>query len=163
MDKKDGNEFGKIMMVLSETFIGIDKKISKNLIEVYFRSLSSFDIEQIKQAANELMTTWENNYLPKPAHFIKIIDGSQQDNSLLAWENVLNEIASKGIRSANFDQNTTRAINACGGIEAIGLCDIDKLDFKKRAFIENYKVINKTESRKEIQDKRLKELTRGIG
>jgi hypothetical protein len=160
---KDDNlrEFAIIFMALSEVFVGKEKP-SKQLIEIYFRALQQYDIEQIKDCCNILIKTWGFKFLPLPAEFIKIISGTESDKSILAWENVIKQLNEKGVNNVDFNEPTTRAINSCGGLMSIGHCEIEKLDFKRKTFLENYKVMAKHEF-KAIENNKLKEITRGIG
>lgn len=161
MNKQDKIEFAKIIMVLSEMFVGKEKP-SKELIKIYFQALIEYDIQQIQQACDFIVKSWGFHFMPKPADFIKHIEGSKEEQALIAWQNLLNEINLKGMAKAELDEPTRRAINACGGIDVIGLCDRNKLTFIFKDFVNNYKVIAKTEY-KAIENKKLNELTKGIG
>ena len=151
-------KFAKIMMGMSESFVSKNKP-SKELIETYFMVLEEFEISEVTRASNEIMKTWKNHYMPKPAHFIEIIDGSKEDQSLEVWQYVLKQIESKGISNCHFDTATNNAIRSVGGIEAIGLLDRDKLTFKQKDFCRAYEVTEKREELKEIGNKRFNALT----
>ena len=161
MKPNDLKEFASIMRMLNEAFVG-KSNISPELVEVYFNILMRFDIEDVQRASNNIMQTWEFHFLPKPAHFIKEIEGTESDRSHEVWQDVIDQISRKGINNVKFDSDVMRAINAVGGLMAIGHCDVDKLQFKERSFLENYTVSVKT-SVKAIENKRLKELVGGIG
>jgi len=158
MKQADIKEFAKIMMLLNETFVG-NQNISKQLIEVYFRALNKYEIEDVKRLANNFVNTWDKKFLPLPANFIKELEGTKEDNALEVWQYVLKQISSKGIRNCKFDTATTNAINSVGGIEAIGLLDRDKLTFKQKDFCRAYEVTEKREELKEIGNKRFNALT----
>jgi len=157
MQKTDLKEFSLIMKVMNVSFVG-KSSVSVELVETYFKVLERFKMAEVKRAANVIMETWEFHFLPKPAHFIKEIEGTKEDNSLEVWQYVLSQISSKGIRNCKFDTATTNAINSVGGIEAIGLLDRDKLTFKQKDFCRAYEVTEKREEQKEIGNQRLKEL-----
>jgi hypothetical protein len=160
MQEKDKKEFATILMTLAECFTGKDKP-SKPLMEIYFRALFEYDIEDIQGACNILVRTWTFHFLPKPADFIKHIVGSEGDQALEQWQYVLEQISSKGVNRAEFDTATTKAINACGGMEAIGHLNVDKLTFKCKEFIENYKITSRREQQA-LSGVGMKELMDGI-
>jgi len=161
MQKTDLKEFSVIMKAINESFVG-KNSVSVGLVETYFRVLEYYEMSEVKMAANIIMGTWKNHWLPKPAHFIEIIEGDSGDNALEQWEYVLSELSRVGVTRAYFDEATTRAINSCGGVEVIGHCDKSKLTFLCKDFCANYKVIAKREQFKQIENKDLKELTNGL-
>ncbi len=162
MNNSDKKEFVLIIMTLSECFVGKEKP-SKQLIEIYYRALEEYDIKDVQMACNTLVKTWGYHFMPKPADFIKHIIGDENSNALTAWQDVLSEIERVGVSAVKFDEATQRAIDACGGVIAIGHAPIDKLTFMCKDFVNNFKVTIKKVEHDAIDNKKLNELTEGIG
>jgi len=154
---KNKIEVLKRLLMLADYF---KETISGNAQEVYLKALDIYSDEQVFKAIEKAMF---NQYFPRLHAFKEIIEGDTGDNALEQWEYVLSEINRVGINAAKFDEPTTRAINACGGIDTIGHMDRDKLTFKAKDFVLNYKVIAKNEPFKAIENKKFKELAGGIG
>ncbi len=73
---QDKKEFAATIIALGKSF-GVD--VDKELIKLYWMVLQDeFEtIEDFKQAASKLLKTWQYSYMPKPAHFIEAVQGSE--------------------------------------------------------------------------------------
>lgn len=140
MEQKDVKKFAQLLMVLNEMFVG-NKEISENLVEIYFRALLKFKIEDIQKAADDLINSWKFNFLPKPVEFIERISGSEEDDSLRAWELTLETLEKVGTyKSVEFeDKRIHSAIRACDGWIELGNCSLDELKWKQKEFERTYK------------------------
>jgi len=153
---KNKIEVLKRLLILADYF---KEKLSSTSQELYIRALDRYSDDQIFKAIEESMFL---QYFPRLHAFQQIIEGSSDDGALKAWQDVLAEIDRVGVTKARFDEATTRAIDACGGVTDLGHTPSDKLTFKCKDFINNYKVISKRVEHKAVEDTRLKELTSTI-
>jgi hypothetical protein len=67
MQAEDINEFTALVAMLSEVF---EREPSKALVEVYFRVLSAWSIDEVNSAVWEHIATGQ--YFPKPAELITL-------------------------------------------------------------------------------------------
>jgi hypothetical protein len=81
MTEQDKPRFLEILFGLAELLGG---KLSDAGIEMYFRVLSRFSIEQVEIAADRMLTSSQR--FPVPAQFIEAIEGKQQDRAEKAWD-----------------------------------------------------------------------------
>jgi hypothetical protein len=97
---------------LSEIF---GKEISDNVCELYFRALADLSIEQVEHAVNVTAATCK--FFPKPAELREIIEGKPDDQSVIAWEVVLDAYKKANYyRSILFEDGAIgSAINAVFG------------------------------------------------
>ena len=95
------------------------KPISKQGIEMYWRLMARFTVEQLQAAMMRHMETSE--FFPKPAELIRIIEGTAEDQSLDAWLSVMRAIKKLGSNgSPQFhDEIIPIAIEALGGWQTI--------------------------------------------
>jgi hypothetical protein len=76
----DLEAFAGLMALLAEIF---DKDINAQRVEIYFRALASWPIEQIAAAVDEAVRRLK--FFPKPAELIELIEGSPDDQAEHAW------------------------------------------------------------------------------
>jgi len=154
---KNKIEVLKRLLILADYF---KETLSSTSQELYIRALDRYSDEQIFKAIEESMFL---QYFPRLHAFQQIIEGSSDDGALKAWQHVIEELDRLGVVGAKFDEATTRAIDACGGILAIGHAPTDKLTFMCKDFVNNFKVTVKRVEHEAIDNKELNKLTAGIG
>lgn len=163
MNNNDKIEAIKRLSALAEHYMGKEKP-SQLQLEMYLSCLDKYSLDEISRACTHVLKTVKSfGRFPDMAVFIEFLEGTEEDNAQSMWQFVLSEIESKGVDRAKFDEATMRACQAVGGIRAIGHCDIDKLTFKEKDFLANYKVSVKSKGFTQLSEKRLNELTKGIG
>ena len=154
---KNKIEVLKRLLILADYF---KETLSSTSQELYIRALDRYSDDQIFKAIEESMFL---QFFPRLHAFQQIIEGSDDDGALKAWQDVLVGIDRLGVTGAKFDEATTRAIDACGGILAIGHAPTDKLTFMCKDFVNNFKVTIKRVEHGAIDNQKLNELTSGIG
>jgi len=154
---KNKIEVLKRLLILADYF---KETLSSTSQELYIRALDRYSDEQIFSAIEKSMFL---QYFPRLHAFQQLIEGTDDDEALTVWQDVLVEIDRVGVENAKFDEATTRAINACGRIEAVGHAPKEKLTFMCRDFCANYKVMTKRVEHKAIDNKKLNKLAEGMG
>lgn len=91
------------------------KPLSVQGVEMYWRLLERFEIEQVQAAMTRHMETSE--FFPKPAELIRTIEGTIEDQALAAWLSVLQAIrkVGSGSKPEFHDAAIWPAIDALGG------------------------------------------------
>lgn len=153
----DEKEVLKRLLIMADYF---KETLSDNSQDIYLTALNKYSDEQIFYAIEKLMF---NKFFPRMHAFQEILENNNDELAVETWNHVIDELIKRGVNNVRFDEQTTRAINACGGIEAIGHLDKDQLTFKMKDFISNFKVCSKRENLKIVGNKKLKELVKGIG
>ncbi len=139
MKQIDKKHFVSLMTAMSEIY---GKKLSTEWLEIYWRSLESYDFNEIKQALNVYIVNTDNGqFIPKPADIIKILSGSSADKALFAWNKVLKAIRLVGSYSSIvFDDPVIHlVIDDMGGWILICKTNESELAFVKNDFEKRYK------------------------
>lgn len=93
MLEQDRGNFYALMTGLFEMY---GKKGSPELLEIYFNALRAYDIADLGRAANQhALDPDSGQFMPKPADFVRHIDGSKETRAMRAWSKV--ERAVRGI------------------------------------------------------------------
>lgn len=81
---EEKRRFMALMTGLSDMY---DKVISKNALALYWQTLREYDFEAVQRAAEAHMKNPETagSFMPKPAEFVKMMQGSTGDQSAIAW------------------------------------------------------------------------------
>ena len=83
MIEQDVSKFAVLIAGIGEVY---DKTFTPAVIEIYWSVLKSFKFDEVKNAVRKHFANPDSGkYLPKPADIIMAIDGSQQNQALLAW------------------------------------------------------------------------------
>jgi hypothetical protein len=92
MDNNDYDNFGKL---ISGVFGVYGKNASDDVIEIYYRTLKEYSIEDLSKAfTKHLKNPNTGNFLPTPSEIIKIIEGDSKNKSMIAWDKAINAIDS---------------------------------------------------------------------
>jgi len=142
MTDKDKREFAAKMAALSEVFDD-GKEISKFKMDVYFKSLERFSIEQISNAISAMITGRVYPSFPKPAEIIQEINGRKEDVAALAWVEVVKTLKHTGTyESVQFaDPVIHSAIDAMGGWIKLGDMTEDEEKWKAKEFERLYSIM----------------------
>ena len=141
MLEEDSSQFAKLIMSVSEIY---RLPFSSTTIEIYWRLLERFSIEDVSDAIHCHMEVCK--YPPTPADIIMAIGGSPKDQASLAWTKTADAIKFiGGHASVAFDDALIHAVIKDMG-NWIKLCDIEdkQMPFSQKEFQERYRrYINK--------------------
>lgn len=126
-----------------------EKEITKSLAQIYFAALKQYSVEDVTAAfAKHTNDSEQGMFMPKPAHIVKQIDGTQKQNddalkgrAEMAHSILLNAVKNTGAsRTPKFkDPLITAAIISMGGWPAICAYSQEDLNnWKRKEFIDNY-------------------------
>lgn len=139
-------EFRDIFALLCETY---GKEPTKVLMSAYYMVLEDLTVEEFKSAIKSILVSRKYNSMPLPADILECVNGSADDNALIALKVLENEMARSGAyNSVCFkDRNIMTAVSNMGGW--IGLCRTtdDEWKFKKKEFLDLYKALSKSPNR----------------
>jgi len=144
MNNSDAEQFAKLMGVLAEVFDD-GKEPSAFKVEVYFKTLERFSVEQLSQAVESMVVNRVYPSFPKPAEIIEAIQGKQEDRATLAWVKVLETVRRVGsYQSVKFDDPAIHSvIEAMGGWIELGNMSVNDEKWKQKEFEKLYRVIAK--------------------
>ena len=100
--ESDLKQFAKMMSVLGELY---SKPLSEILIEIYWRVLKNYSLQEIKADVYSYINHEnEGSFMPKPADIIRHIHQQEKQKALDAWSKVENAIRQVGrYSSISFD------------------------------------------------------------
>ena len=139
MTPSDMPKFAQLMYGLSEYY---GKKLSDQVIDLYWRSLLVHDYADVNAAATRHMADPDNGqFMPKVADFKRHIGGSKQTQAMIAWTKVDKAVRQVGPwKSVCFDDPIiNRVLLDMGGW--ISMCDTPSekdLEFKMHEFGKRY-------------------------
>lgn len=131
-----------------ETVIGFaelkGKQLSAPALELYWRSLQHWSLQEFRAAAEQLLRTSE--FMPIPKDFEDLRKAGRQTSGE-AWADVLNFVryeyspTARNDLASRFDPMVIRAVNAVGGFRAIAMSNSDSTHFLERRFNEHFESI----------------------
>jgi hypothetical protein len=135
---KDENCFLELMTVLGEIH---DRKITRLLLDVYWRVLELFSDEACIRAFPELIRSAK--FFPKPAEFLEHLEARREDRAAVAWLDVVATLKCVGnYQSVRFaDPVIHSAIEAMGGWVRFGLMEEKNRPWKQKEFERLYQII----------------------
>jgi hypothetical protein len=101
----------KVMSVYS-------KQITTGFVDVFFDALAGYDIESVRRGLNaHVQNPDSGQFAPKPADVVRLIDGTSQDQGMLAWSRVDKTVRRVGpYQSVVFDDPIVhRVLDDMGG------------------------------------------------
>lgn len=138
MKESDFDSFGMMMTTTSELY---GKKVSPQMLMMYFTALMNYAIDDVRVGLNLHIRNPDNGqFMPKPADIIRMIEGNTQNQGARAWTKVLDAIERVGVyRSVAFDdQIIHRVIGDMGGwIKMCGIT-VEDTPFVARDFEKRY-------------------------
>jgi len=146
MNNNDNNRFSELMIACAELSTPA-KSISQALMGMYTKAFQNYSIEQIEQAFNEHIT--KSKFFPHPSEIVSILTPNQrsvEDKANIAWMEIevsIRKIGTYGDLQLE-DKQALMAVKSCGGWPSICATRLDKMQWKKREFIEAYRAIENT-------------------
>jgi hypothetical protein len=147
----DETKFGKLMVVLGETF---GETLSGPRIRAYFEALADLDFTLVERAAKVHLAS--GRFFPKPAELREPIEGSKDDAAAGAWELVQIAFRKAGIwDSVCFDDRYigTAILRAWGGwpecAKALHTMPEPMIAAKRKEFLVAYKLALREERQTE--------------
>lgn len=139
MTEHDRPAFYATMTGLFEMY---GKRASPELLEIYFGALTAYDLHDLQRAANHhALDPDAGQFMPKPADFVRHIDGSKQTRAMRAWSLVDRAIRQVGqYESVTFDDPVIhRVIEDMGGwVELCSTPTEKDLEFRANEFNKRY-------------------------
>lgn len=138
----DRERFARTLTGLCELYA---KKFSPQLAEIYWRALESYDIEDVERAASRHATNPDSGqFMPKPADFVRLIDGDTESAALGAWAKVREAMGAVGsYRSIVFDDPLIHAaLTEMGGWIAVCGVTEEELPFRAAEFVKRYRALS---------------------
>jgi hypothetical protein len=120
------------------------KQLSAPALELYWRSMQRWSLEDFKAAAEQLLRTCE--FMPMPKDF-EDLRKAGRPTAGEAWAAVLDFVRSSyspnfpgrlPVRGPLADPIVQRAVNAVGGFRAVAMSDVDATQFLERRFCEHF-------------------------
>lgn len=137
--KSESVRFAKALVVLAEYY---GKEISEGVIGLYWQGLKQYEIGVIESAiARHIQNPDNGQFMPKIADIVRMIEGTTQGASAIAWGKVMRAIGAVGTyQSICFDDPCIHlAIGDIGGWVDIGKCSQDDLPFLQNRFDKAYR------------------------
>lgn len=135
----DRGSFYALMTGLFEMY---GKKASPELLEIYFGALKAYELADLQRAANHhALDPDAGQFMPKPADFVRHIDGSKATRAMRGWCTVDRAIREIGpYQSVVFDDPIIHVVlQDMGGW--LALCETkteDDLKFRRHEFEKRY-------------------------
>lgn len=135
-------EFGEVFVPLADHF---NASLSKNSIMLYFDMLKRYSKDELLRARTEILATRKYPSMPQIAEFIEILEGTEQDKSIKALEDLEYAINAFGqYKSVAFkDGAIMRAVEHIGGWIKVCTASEDEYKWLKKDFINAYKTFSK--------------------
>jgi len=109
--------------------------LTKEAFDLWWNSMQGWDIGDFKDAAGYLLKNCQ--FMPSPYDFEELLK-KQRPSAHEAWADALC-FAGGGWRTGLHDDDRINCVvSALGGWSVIALCDLEKLGFLERRFIETY-------------------------
>lgn len=138
MNQNEKPAFGGLMASVADLY---GKTMTNGVAEIYWQALRAYDFADIQRAAGaHALDPDAGQYMPKPADFVRHIDGSKASQASVAWAKVVDAIRSQGsYKSVCFDDPMIHAaIQDMGGwIKVCAVLEKD-LPFEERRFATSY-------------------------
>lgn len=138
MMNSDMPKFATLMISIGELY---SQPVTEILIELYWKLLEHYEFVEIKNALEGHMRDADmGQYMPRPAHVIRAIEGSHQTRSLKAWTKVIKSMQQVGsYANVAFDDAIIHAvISDMGGWITVCATSSKELPFLAKDFQERY-------------------------
>lgn len=139
MTEHDRPNFYALMTGLFEMY---GKRASPELLEIYFGALKTYELIDVARAANQhALDPDAGQFMPKPADFVRHIDGSKATRAMRGWTTVDRAIREVGpYQSVVFDDPIIHVVlQDMGGW--LSMCDTkteEDLKFRRHEFEKRY-------------------------
>lgn len=109
-------------------------KLTPEALEVWWRAMRPWSIEDFRAAAAELVRTVE--FFPNPFHFEQLRKAASRITAGEAWARV-REVARAGGTTSG-DPRIDRVARVLGGYRTLGMTSTDQMQFLERRFVEHF-------------------------
>lgn len=152
----------RFKLIMRGLFVIYSKQNDAEIVKIYWGLMKDYDIQAIEAAFKKYVISDEKcEFFPKPGQIIKLITGSEKaDETHEAhekWAEIIESVKSGRYEIA--DDSVYEAVRQIGGLRAIGMINEDRLDWKKREFIERYLDILDRNKRKLMLGAPISEIT----
>lgn len=113
------------------------KQLSTPALELYWRAMQDWDIDDFRAAANMLVKSCQ--FFPTPKEFEDLRKAGDMSAGE-AWARARDVIRSGG--STSGDARTDAAIRILGGYDALGRTNSDQFQFLERRFCDHYEELS---------------------
>ena len=116
--------------------------VSEFAAQIWWNAMRGYSIEQVRKAFNAHAADPKSGaFMPKPADLIRVLDGTQDDRSALAWSKVFGAIQRVGsYQTVVFDEGAIHAaIEDLGGWPKVCATKMDELPFVEKRFCAAYR------------------------
>lgn len=148
MGTDDKKEFVRIL-----TGLAAIKRVdmTKEAFEMWWAAMQDWRIDDFREAAGYLLKTCE--FMPTPFDFTELLK-LQRPSAHEAWAKAISFCEGGWRRSSSCgDNRIDAAVASIGGYQTLALCDLDKLGFYEKRFIETYNDFSESDdARKALPD-----------
>lgn len=159
MNATDRKKFLEVVVGFAELK---GKQLSAPALELYWRALSGWPLEDFLSAAEQLVRTSE--FMPTPKDF-EDLRKAQRLTCGEAWITAL-ETARRwreGYSISSGDEFVDRVVRAIGGYRTIAMCEMEKTHFLERRFAEHFDEMQTAGDTRESVPQLMRELRDVIG
>lgn len=138
MNEHDKSAFAALMTGIAELY---NKKISTQLLTIYWRGLRHFDFEEVQRAVDaHVVNPDSGQFMVKPADVSREIEGNHEMRALQALSKVESAVRHIGnYSSVAFDDPIIHAvIHDMGGWVVYCSCKGDDIPFQANQFLKRY-------------------------
>ena len=147
MNDSDKKDFAVAMYAAAEMY---DRKVSKDLLLMYFTVLNEFSVEDIKAGLNaHVLDPKHGTFFPKPADIVRHLQTgnlSPEEKAELAWAQLQLRIRHTGSYGSLKldDKQALAAVKAFTTWKELCKMDVDKMTWAKKEFMSTYSTYDKT-------------------
>lgn len=145
MTPADRKPFIEVLMGFAELK---GKELSAPAMELYWRAMQRWTLDEFRAAAEELLRTCQ--FMPMPKDFEDLRKAGRQTAGE-AWADVLRYVRTdysphglpclNGNEAPRFSPLVVKAVNAIGGFRAIAMSDVGSTHFLEKRFCEHFESI----------------------
>ena len=138
MKPEEKAEFSRLLTGVAELY---GKNVSPYLFEIYWYSLEKYSLDEIKRAMRlHTVNPDVGQFMPKPADFVRYIEGKSQERALFAWQKVVSAMKLVGAyQSIIFDDKLIHhVIDEMGGWISFCRAEESKMPFIFQDFSRHY-------------------------
>ena len=147
MNDSDKKDFAELMVGNGEMY---NKAVSKSLMQIYFDTLASYSIEDVKKGFGaHSLDAKHGTFFPKPADIVRHLTANEISNeelAELAWAQVIREIRRTGSYGTLKldDKQAIAAVKSLGSWSQLCGSTESEMTWKKKEFISMYETYSRT-------------------
>lgn len=139
MNDEDKRDFWTLVKGVHSFY---SQDVSEFAAQIWWNAMRGYSIEQVRKAFNaHAADPKSGQFMPKPADLIRVLDGTQDERSALAWSKVFGAIQRVGsYQTVVFDEGAIHAaIEDLGGWPKVCATKMDELPFVEKRFCAAYR------------------------